>query len=344
MSKSNFFEGKYALSNFLSPGSTGFTPVVELPKSLNPMRREGVRIYIKLTNMLPLMNIKSLPSHSMLSSISKKRLRDINNLVEYSSGNTVFSLTVLARHFGIPRTSAVITSDVPLQKQKLLLLTGTDILISQGPACPDVGAREGGVYEAQILGKKKGWHNLHQYLNNANQRAAEEYIAKEVWKQFGGKLSVFMASIGTAGTVAGVAPYLLKKNPDMKVWGTCIKKGSSIPGPRSEDAVHKLAFPWQAHVHELVAMDAKSSFKASLDMIRSGLLVGPSSGMQLAAIIKKMKEYKKKGKLKNIKNKKGEINICFLGCDTMFPYIDDYFSVLPKKYFPKKKNLPKVIK
>ncbi|MFA5750830.1 MAG: pyridoxal-phosphate dependent enzyme [Candidatus Paceibacterota bacterium] len=333
------FEGENAFFEFLKPEGTSPTPLVELPKAFNPFHKDKVRIFMKLINFVPLFNIKSLPSYEMLSTIPENELKKIKHLVEYSSGNTVLSLTVLSKYFGIPNMHAIITPDVPEHKKRLLRLLGTNIMISHGPSCPDVFANTGGVYEAKKMGKKKGWHNLHQYINPANLKAGEKYVAKELIDQLGDNMTLFMCSIGTAGTIAGATKYLLKKNPKLKIIGTCIKEGSSIPGPRSESHIHKLAFPWEKTVHEIISMDQTHSFKTSLDLIRAGMFVGPSTGMQLSALYEKLKEYKKKNRLKELKNKEGEIVTCFLACDTMFPYIDDYFKNLPSSLFPEIKNI-----
>jgi len=61
--------------------------------------------------------------------------------------------------------------------------------------------------------------------------------------------------------------------------------------------------------------------------------------MQLAGLIQNLKRYKKKNKLNDLRNKNGEIIACFLACDTMFPYIDEYFDNIPDKLFPKVKDL-----
>ena len=107
---------------------------------------------MKLVHSAPLGNIKSLPSYVMLKNIPEKTFQN-KNLVEYSSGNTALSLTILSQYFGIPKMHAIITPDVPIHKQRLLQLVGTNLLISRGPACPDVFADFGGVYDAKILGK-----------------------------------------------------------------------------------------------------------------------------------------------------------------------------------------------
>ncbi|MCX6751321.1 MAG: pyridoxal-phosphate dependent enzyme [Candidatus Nomurabacteria bacterium] len=333
------YEGESAVRSFLLPSNFGLTSIVELPSSLNPFKKDKVRIFVKLVHSAPLGNIKSLPSYVMLNNIPEKKRSRIKNLIEYSSGNTALSLTILAQYFGIPNVHAIITPDVPEHKKRLLQLVGTNLLISHGPPCPDVFGKVGGVHEAKMFGKKAGWYNLNQYINPGNMESSKEYVGKELWYQFGEKLSVFISSMGTAGTISGAGQYLKKKKPSIKVIGTAIKKGSEIPGPRDEIAIHKLGIAWQKIVDEVVPIDARAAFEKSLALIRLGLFVGPSTGMQLAAILSKLKEYKKKNKLKELKNADGEIVCCFLACDSMAPYVDEYFENLPKSFFPKVKDL-----
>lgn len=336
---SKVFEGENAIFDFLSPDSFSMTPLVELPESLNLFKKDKVRIFIKLLQSVPLANIKSLPAWTMLSGLSKGTRKSTKHLVEYSSGNTVFSLAVLSKYFGIPNMHAIITPDVPENKKKVLKLIGAELLISSGPGSPDVFADTGGVYEAKIFGKKKGWLNMNQYINPDSPKASEVYIGKEIWEQTDGNLSIFCSTIGTAGTIYGAGSYLKNKNKNIFVAGASIKRGSSIPGPRGEDAIPKLGFPWVDIVDATMPIDEMSAYERSLKLIRAGLLVGPSTGMQLAMVEKMLAQMKKDKTLKKFRNKNGEIVVTFLACDTMFPYVDEYFSVLPKKYFKAEKLL-----
>lgn len=328
MSKKNTFKGKDAILDYLRPGAIGPTPLVELPARLNPFLKDKVHIYIKLAQSVPLANIKSLPSWYMLEGIPKKELKKIKHLVEYSSGNTVLSLAILSRHFGIPNMHAIITPDVPKNKKNFLRLVGAETIISHGPASPDVGAEIGGIYEAKALGQKAGWYNLNQYVNADNPKASGSIIGKELYSQLGGNLSIVMTSLGTGGTVVGTSKYLKKKNPNIKVLTSYIKRGFSIPGPRGEDAVRKLAFPWPEVVDGEMTVETVPAFRESLSLIREGFFVGPSTGMQLAALLEFLKEEKGSKRLKSYRDKNGEINIAFVACDTMFAYIEDYFEVL----------------
>jgi cysteine synthase len=331
--KNKVFEGETAIFNFLNPKSACKTPLIELPESINHFKKNKVKIFIKLSNYVPLYNIKSISSWQMLSGVSKEDLKKTKHLIEYSSGNTVFSLALLAKHFNIPNMHAIITPDVPENKKKLLKLAGAELLISDGPRSPDVASQFGGIYDAKVLGNKTGWLNLNQYVNKYNPIASEIYIGKEIWNQLGDRLSMFVSSIGTSGTILGAGRFLKRKIKNIFIGGASIKRGSSIPGPRGEKAIFKLGFPWVSVVDKMMPINQEQAYEYSLKLIRLGLLVGPSTGMQLAMINKLITGMIKDKTLSNYKNKEGEIIIVFIASDTMFPYVDEYFSILPKKYF-----------
>ena len=275
----------------------------------------------------------------MLSGISGEDLKNVKHLVEYSSGNTVFSLALLANHFGIDNMHAIITPDVPENKKKLLKLVGAELLISDGPRSPDVASQFGGIYDAKVLGSKNGWFNLNQYINKNSPIASELYVGKELWSQIGDKLTIFVSSIGTSGTILGASRFLKKKIKNLFVAGAAIKQGSSIPGPRGEKAIFKLGFPWVSVVDKMIPISQEKAYEYSLKLIRAGLLVGPSTGMQLAMINKLILNLKKEKSLDKYRNADGEVVITFVAADTMFPYVDEYFAVLPKKYFKSEKIL-----
>jgi len=324
MNNKNIFKGEKSIFNYLTPGSTGPTPLVELPERLNPYKKDGAHVFIKLVESSPLANIKSIPAWYMLNAIPKAELKKINDLVEYSSGNMALSLTILSKHFGIPNMHTIITPDVPKNKQNLLKLLGTDLIISDGPSCPDVRAQVGGVWEAAQMGKKSDWKNLGQYSNQNIPKGTGNAVGGEILSQLGNKIDIFCAAIGTSGTVFGIGSYLKKKIPNLYVVAVSSKKGSSIPGPRGEDQVKKLYFPWSNAVDLEFPVNTEDAFGMSLKLIREGIFVGPSSGMQLAAILEVLKKMKKEKKLKK------NTNAVILGCDTMFPYIEEYFTVLPE--------------
>src|SRR5208283_4138654 len=134
-------------------------PLVELPEELNPFAGQKVRIFAKLLYLLPLLNLKSLPVLKMLHEASDK-LDGVHTIVENSSGNTAFSLAIMARLFGVQSVQAIVPIDIAAGKLELLRLAGADVRF----APPDGG----GIALARRLGKRPGYHNLDQYSNPAN--------------------------------------------------------------------------------------------------------------------------------------------------------------------------------
>ncbi len=333
------YAGDNAVHSFLKPAGVGLSPIIELPVSVNPYAEKRVRIFIKMVQFMPLFNIKALPAYNMLANIPSSDLKGITDLIEYSSGNTVLSLAVFAQYFGIPNMHAIITPDVPASKKRLLQLVGAKLLISHGPASPDVFAEEGGIWEAKNIGARDNWHNLNQYINEENKNASYKYIGKEIWEQLGDELSIFVSSIGTGGTIYGSGSFLKHQQPDIFVLGTAIEKKSSIPGPRGEVMIHKLGIPWEKVTDEVISINAHDAFYHSLQLIRLGLFVGPSTGMQLAAALRKISHLQESGELDSFRNVNDEVVLSIIGCDTMFPYIDDYFEVLEDTHFPPVQDL-----
>ena len=114
-----------------------------------------------------------------------------------------------------------------------------------------------------------------------------------------------------------------------------------MPGPRVEDAIPKLGIPWYDVVDKVTPINALQSFEQSLHLIRLGLFVGPSTGMALAMINNMIIDMKKKKILDKYRNADGEVVIAFVASDMMHPYIDEYFDILPKKYFKPEHDLGK---
>ena len=121
------FAGPHALRDFLNPDNHPPLPLVEIPDRLNPLRERGVRIFGKLMYLLPLLSIKSLPALNMLLEAADRRTLDnVTALVENSSGNTAFSLSVLAGLFGVPQVVAMVPWDIAPGKLDLLRLCGAE--------------------------------------------------------------------------------------------------------------------------------------------------------------------------------------------------------------------------
>src|ERR1700691_658723 len=167
----NVFSGGDALKRFLNTDCNPPVPLVELPASLNPFAAQKVRIFAKLLSLLPLLNLKSLPVLGMLQDAAQD-LDGVHTLVENSSGNTAFSLAIVARLFGINSV-------------------GADVRFA-----PPEG---GGVALARRMGKKPGFRNLGQYENPSNIAAHAKWTAKQVWEQTEGKITLYATGLGKTG-------------------------------------------------------------------------------------------------------------------------------------------------
>jgi cysteine synthase/rhodanese-related sulfurtransferase len=335
----NVFRGTDAIKDFLNPDCNPPLPLIEIPKELNPFLTDGVYIYAKCMNFLPLGNVKSLPAYNMLLEENQKNgFNDIKSLIENSSGNTVFSLAVIGRLFGIPKTKAIVSHEVTWGKLQLLRLFGTEILVNEEPICPDPNDKNSGIYLAKQIAKKKGWFNPGQYDNVANPEAHMKWTGPQIWEQTEGKISIFCAGLGTTGTILGVSKYLKSKSRDMITIGVTRKPNNPVPGVRTPNLLKEIAFDWKSCVDHMKEIGTKESFEASLSLCRQGLMVGPSAGFALAGLLEFIKEQKKLGQLDTYRNTDGEIVAVFICPDSPLPYLEEYFEYLDDSYFPKIEN------
>lgn len=341
MSKTNLniFKGSNAIKDFLSPDKNPMIPLVELPADCNPFAKDGVQIFAKLMNMLPLANVKSLPALNMLLEAEEAReLKGVHTLIENSSGNTVFSLATIARLFGIKTTKAIVSHEVTWGKLQLLRLFGTEILVNEEPICPDPNDKESGIYKAKRKGQSKGWMNPGQYDNEANPRAHTKWTAPQIWKQTEGKISVFCSGVGTTGTILGVGSYLKKKSKKVIVVGVARSPNNPVPGVRTPNLLREIAFDWQKVTDHIEEIGTKESFEESLRLCRAGLMVGPSSGFALAGLFSFLSKQKATGNLNRLKNKNGKIVAVFICPDSPLPYLNEYFEYLDESNFPSIEN------
>lgn len=335
----NVYSGATGLRDFLNPTLGVYTPLVELPPELNPYRADKVRVYAKLMSTLPLANVKSVPAWQMLARAkSSGRLRGVRKLVENSSGNTVFSLAVLGRLFGIARTKAFVSHEVSLGKLQLLRFFGTEVEVGVEPICPDPSDATSGIYKAQREGQMRGVFNPGQYDNQANPEAHQRVTGPQIWEQTKGKICLFGAGLGTTGTMVGVSKFLKKKSSRVQAIGVVRAPNNPVPGVRTQSLLSQIAFRWQRAIDSLETVPTSAAYARSLELCRAGLLVGPSSGFALQGVFEFIKRAKENKTLHTYKNEQGEIVVVFLCCDTPFPYIEEYFEHLDAKHFPEVAN------
>ena len=317
----NVFSGSDALKNFLNPDCNPPLPLVELPNRLNPFADRGVRVFAKLMYLLPLLNSKSLPVLNMMLETADK-LGGVHTIVENSSGNTAFSLAIMAPLFGIHTVRAMVPLDIAPGKLELLRLAGAHVRF------PEDG--KSGIVTAREMGKGKGFLNLDQYSNKDNVTAHAKWTAKQVWEQTEGELTVFCTGLGTTGTALGAVEYFRQKHAPVIVVGVYCLPNNAVPGVRSMEGLAEISFDWQSEISQSVGAGTKESFKKSLDLCRAGLVAGPSSGFAYAGLLRFLGE---QSDLDGFRNKKGEVLCTFICPDTPFPYLDKYSTILDPSDF-----------
>ena len=336
----NVFEGPDALRDFLNPGKHPNLPLVELPQDLNPFAADKVRIFAKMMGMSPLGNVKAFPAFNMIrEKFLAGDLEEVSRLVENSSGNTVFSMALVARQFGVDRTQSYVPSEISWNKLLMLLFFGIEPIVNVEPQNPDESDPASGVYKAKADGEQSDVLNPGQYDNNDNPAAHEKWTGPQIWEQTKGEIDIFCAGLGTTGTLIGNSRFLKKKNPSLRVVGVMRAPDQYVPGVRTENLLKLVGFNWREHVDFIERIDTADSYLSSMKLSRKGIVAGPSSGLALAGLLHHLTELKKNNELDGLRKSDGGDLICVFPCpDGPMPYMDEYFKYVDTAEFPPIKN------
>ena len=220
----------------------------------------------------------------------KGLLRPGGTIVEPTSGNTGHGLAIAAALKGY-HCIFVMTDKVSEEKRSLLRAYGAEIVI-----CPSNVTHDSPEYYKNVayrLAKEiPGAVCPDQYSNPANPEAHYRTTGPELWQDTAGKLTAFVAGIGTGGTITGVARYLKEQNPNVKIIGAdppgSVYSGDE-PGPYKVEGIGMDMFPRNYHpelVDEVIRIDDRTSFYWARRLAREeGILVGGSAGTALAAAL-----------------------------------------------------------
>lgn len=270
------------LSNVDNP-----TPLVRL----NHVIPEELSIYAKLEWYNPFGAVKDRIAANMLSDAEKKGdLDSIKKLVEPTSGNTGMALTMLGNVKGYTLKSPL-SSEIPLEKRAVLRFFGCDVLELEDSLCPAPGAPEGAIAKAMELSEKSDFHMLDQYSNESNPGAHFKTTGPEVWKQTEGKITHFIAALGTCGTITGTGGFLKDKNLDITLVAVHPEEGHDIPGVRSIRQLQQTKLFRPDLYDHLVEVGNQEAYDMCLRLNREeSLIAGPSSGLALVGALKIIKK------------------------------------------------------
>ncbi len=264
------------------------TPMVQLRRVVP---YEQTRVFAKLEWYNPFGAVKDRVAANLVHDAEERGvLDDVKKLVEPTSGNTGMGLAMVANAKGY-RLRTPLSTAIPAEKRAVLRFFGCDVVELSDSLCPAPGAPEGAIASAMETAARPDYHMLDQYSNWANAGAHYRTTGPEIWKQTGGKVTHFVASLGTCGTVTGTGRFLKEQNPDVQVIGVHPAEGHDIPGVRSiRQLAHTKLFSPDEY-DDLIEVNNEEAFGMCLRLNREeSIIAGPSSGMALAGLLKLVRD------------------------------------------------------
>ncbi len=291
------------------------TPIVRLNK-VTPYKH--TKVYAKLEWYNPFGSVKDRVAANLIADAEERGALggDTKHLVEPTSGGTGMGLVMVANLKGYTLTTPL-SADIPKTKKTVLRFFGTDVIELEDSLCPAPGAPEGAMVRATEIAEKPGYHQLNQYKNPANPAAHYKTTGPEIWKQTDGKITHYVAGLGTCGTITGTGKFLKEKNPDIKVLGVDPVEGHDIPGVRSKrqlmltDFFEPDVYDGTQDVNNIEAYELCARLNRE-----EGIIAGPSSAMALA------------GAFKMIPDEEGLVVVVIFP-DNIFKYTDSVVKHLP---------------
>jgi cysteine synthase len=266
----------------------GNTPMVEI-KRLNP--NPNLEMYVKLEKCNPGGSVKDRVAKYMIEQAEKSgQLTSGKTVIEPTSGNTGIGLALVCRAKGYDLV-LVMPETMTLERRQILISFGAKILLSDGSKGMD-GAED---LAHGIVNRNPGKYFMpNQFANEANVLAHYETTGEEIWRDTGGRVTHFIAAIGTTGTLMGTSKRLKEYNPAVKVIGVQPEPGTAIQGLKDLKSQYVPAIWKPELVDEICYVNPKDAEEASrLLALQEGIFVGPSSGAIFHVAAKKAKEIKK---------------------------------------------------
>ena len=252
----------------------GNTPLVELPR-LSP--KPGVRLFAKLEGQNPTGSVKDRIAKYMIEAAERSGdLTPDRVVLEPTSGNTGISLAMICRLKGY-RLRVVMPESVSAERAQLLQAFGAEITYSEG-----LKGTNGSIVVAQeMAAAEPNYFMPYQYGNEANPRAHYETTGPEILRDMP-EVDVFVAGLGTGGTLTGVGHYLKERRPDVKVVACVPHPGDLVQGLRSLDEGFIPPVLDESVLDGKIVIDSPTSFAATKELAQAeGIFAGISSGAVL---------------------------------------------------------------
>ena len=275
----------------------GHTPLLELTHIEEGL---GAKIVAKLEYFNPAGSVKDRIAKAMLDDAEKSgKLKKGAGIIEPTSGNTGIGLASVAAARGY-RIIIVMPETMSVERRQLMKAYGAELVLTEGAK-----GMKGAIAKADELAKEIPNSFIPgQFVNPANPAAHKATTGPEIWEDTDGKVDIFVAGVGTGGTVSGVGEYLKEKNPNVKV--VAVEPASSPVLSKGTAGSHKIQGIGAGFVpdtlntkvyDEIIAVENEAAFEAGREIgKKEGVLVGISSGAALWAAKELAKRPENKGK------------------------------------------------
>ena len=277
----------------------GGTPILNA-KNFAKQAGANATLLAKLEYFNPAGSVKDrIAREIILDALETGKLTKDSVIIEPTSGNTGIGLASVAASLGI-RIIITMPETMSVERRNLMKAYGAELVLTDGAK-----GMKGAIAKADELAKEIPNSFIPgQFVNELNPRAHKRTTGPEIWEDTEGKVDIFVAGVGTGGTVSGVGEYLKSKNPDVKI--VAVEPTSSPVLSKGEAGAHKIQGIGAGFVpdtlntdiyDEVIPVENEDAFELGREVARTeGILVGISSGAALKAATELAKRPENKGK------------------------------------------------